>query len=219
MATIDLMYQALVDLDEESTLELARQALAEDNVPPLMMLNTCQQALRMVGERYERGQYFLTALVMAGELFKEVLALTPPIHDVRHASDSSETIVLGTASADIHDIGKNVFKTALQSYGFRVVDLGVDVAKESFLEAVKAERPRVVCLSGLILVAFESMRDTIQLLRSQEEEIGYRPAIVIGGGTVDSDVCAWVGADSWSTDAMEGVRICQELLKHVAMET
>jgi methanogenic corrinoid protein MtbC1 len=212
MATIDLMYQALVDLDEESTLELAKRALAEDNVTPLMMLTTCQQALRMVGERYERGKYFLTALVMAGELFKEVLELTPPIHEVANAPESSETILLGTVSADIHDIGKNVFKTALQSYGFRVVDLGVDVAKERFLEAVEVERPRVVCLSGLILVAFESMRETTLLIRAHEDEIGYRPAIIIGGGTVDGDVCAWVGADSWSTDAMEGVRICEELI-------
>jgi methanogenic corrinoid protein MtbC1 len=219
MATIDLMYQALVDLDEESTLELAQRALAEDQVTPLMMLNTCQQALRMVGERYERGKYFLTALVMAGELFKEVLELTPPIREVANTPESSETILLGTVSADIHDIGKNVFKTALQSYGFRVVDLGVDVSKERFLEAVEVEHPRVVCLSGLILVAFESMRETTLLIRSHQEEIGYRPAVVIGGGTVDSDVCAWVGADSWSTDAMEGVRICQELIGQAGKKT
>lgn len=212
MATIDLMYQALVDLDEESTLEFAKRALSEDKVTPLMMLTTCQQALRVVGERYERGKYFLTALVMAGELFKEVQELTPPIHEDANAHESSETILLGTVSGDIHDIGKNVFKAALRSYGFRVVDLGVDVPEERFLEATKVERPRVVCLSGLILAAYESMREITLLIRSHEDDIGYRPPVVIGGGTLDSDVCTWVGADSWSTDAMEGVRICQELI-------
>ena len=73
MATLDALYDALVNLDENRTLELAKNALATGDTTPLMMLNTCQQALKMVGERYERGEYYLTALVMAGELFQEVL--------------------------------------------------------------------------------------------------------------------------------------------------
>ena len=212
MQTINALYQALVDLDEELTLELARKAIAQGEADPLLILNTCQQALRMVGERYERKEYYLTALVLAGELFKEVLELVPPIQEPATPGMSSGTVLLGTVSADIHDIGKNVFGTALQSYGFTVIDLGVDVSKERFLEEVRRTHPDVVCLSGLILVAFESMKSTTRLIRAHEKEIGYRPPIVIGGGTIDGDICEYVGADSWSTDAMEGVRICQKLV-------
>ena len=75
-----------------------------------------------------------------------------------------------------------------------------------------ARRPDVVCLSGLIMAAFESMKETVSLLRSQEEHLGYRPPVVLGGAIIDGRVCEYAGADSWSTDAMEGVRICQDLV-------
>ena len=89
-----------------------------------MILSTCQQALRMVGERYERKEYYLAALVMAGELFNEVLEVVQPLQEPSEPDVPSGTIVLGTVSGDIHDIGKNVFGTTLRSYGFKVIDLG-----------------------------------------------------------------------------------------------
>jgi methanogenic corrinoid protein MtbC1 len=213
MGTLDELYRAIVDLDEERALELARRAISQDQTTPLLMLSTCQQALRMVGERYERGKYFLTALVLAGELFKEVLELMPGIHESAMHGPTQGKVLLGTVQADIHNIGKDVFGTALRSYGFEVIDLGVDVPKERFLDEVRRSRPDVVCLSGLILAAFESMKSTTRLIRAHDKELAYRPPVVIGGGTVDGQICSYVGADSWSTDAMEGVRICQELLK------
>ena len=211
-ATLEQLYQAIVDLKEDLALELAQKAVAEGDATASLMLGTCQRALRMVGERYERGRYFLTALVLAGEIFTEVLALVPALRQPAPSAPHTGRVVLGTVRADIHDIGKNVFATALQSCGFEVVDLGVDVPEKRFLEEVKCSRPDVVCLSGLILAAFDSMRSTTRLIRAHEKELGYQPLIVIGGGTVDSEICAYVGADSWSTDAMEGVRICQDLL-------
>ena len=119
------------------------------------------------------------------------------------------TIVLGTVAGDIHDIGKNLFATSLRTSDFSVIDLGVDVAPEVFLEEVRQSRPDVVCLSGLIVIAFESMKSTVSLLRTHEAELGYRPPVVIGGAIIDSRICEYCGADSWSTDASEGVRICQ----------
>jgi methanogenic corrinoid protein MtbC1 len=212
MSTLDSLYLALIDLDEELTLKLAREAVESGETAPRMILSTCQQALRMVGERYERKEYYLAALVMAGELFNEVLEVVRPLQEPFEPDGSSGTILLGTVSGDIHDIGKSVFGTALRSYGFKVIDLGVDVSKESFLDEARQTKPDVVCLSGLILAAFESMKATTKLIRLHSADLGYRPPIVLGGGTMDSDICAFVGADSWSTDAMEGVRICQELV-------
>jgi methanogenic corrinoid protein MtbC1 len=212
LATLDQLYQAIVDLKEDLALELAQKAVAQGEATASLMLGTCQRALRMVGERYERGRYFLTALVLAGEIFTEVLALVPALRQPAPSGSHSGRVVLGTVRADIHDIGKNVFRMALQTCGFEVIDLGVDVPEKRFLEEIECSRPDVVCLSGLILAGFDSMRSTTRHIRAHERELGYHPPIVIGGGTVDGEICAYVGADSWSTDAMEGVRICEELL-------
>jgi methanogenic corrinoid protein MtbC1 len=178
----------------------------------MSILNTCQQALRVVGERYERQEYFISGLIMAGELFKEVLDLVQPAEQIVPSGPVAGTILLGTVAGDIHDIGKNMFATSLRGFDFQVIDLGVDVSPETFLLEVGRHRPDVVCLSGLIMAAFETMRATVRLLRSQEKQLGYRPPVVLGGSIIDGRVCRFAEADSWSTDAMEGVRICQDFV-------
>ena len=211
-ATLDSLRTALIELDEGRTLDLTRQLLAQDRVTPVSILGACQQALKVVGERYERQEYFLSGLIMAGELFKEVLDLAQPRQEESQPATAAGTVVLGTVAGDIHDIGKNMFATSLRSFEFKVIDLGVDVSPERFLAEVGRSQPDVVCLSGLIMVAFESMKATVRLLRSQEEHLGYQPPVVLGGAIIDGRVCQYAGADSWSTDAMEGVRICQDLV-------
>jgi len=211
-ATLDSLRAALIELDEGRTLDLTRQLLAQDRVTPVSILGACQQALKVVGERYERQEYFLSGLIMAGELFKEVLDLVQPRQEESQPATAAGTVVLGTVAGDIHDIGKNMFATSLRGFEFKVIDLGVDVSPESFLAEVGRSQPDVVCLSGLIMAAFESMKATVRLLRSQEEHLGYQPPVVLGGAIIDGRVCQYAGADSWSTDAMEGVRICQDLV-------
>jgi len=212
LATVEKLRRALIELDEANTLELTRQLLAEGRIEPHSILGVCQQALRVVGERYEREEYYISGLIMAGELFKEVLDLVQPSYDTAPHSPASGTIVLGTVAKDIHDIGKNLFGTSLRGFGFEVVDLGVDVPPEAFLAEVRRSHPDVVCLSGLIVAAFDGMRDTVALIRAHESELGYRPPVVLGGAIIDGRVCEYCRADSWSTDAMEGVRICQRLV-------
>lgn len=216
MGTLDALRGALIDLDEARTLELAQELLDREEATPLSILSTCQQALKVVGERYERQEYYISGLIMAGELFKEVLEIAQPLYQPVPAEKSLGTIVLGTVAKDIHDIGKNIFGNSLIGFGFNVVDLGVDVSSETFLEEVERSRPQVVCLSGLILAAFESMKETVALLRARENELGYRLPVVLGGAIIDGRVCEYCGADSWSTDAMEGVRICQDLVSRTA---
>lgn len=210
-ATLDALRMAMIELDERRALELTKQLLDND-VSPQSILQTCQQALRVVGERYERQEYYISGLIMAGELFKEVLDLAQPAYSQPAGESPSGKIVLGTVAKDIHDIGKNLFGMSLKGFGFEVIDLGVDVAPEVFLEQTLASRPDVVCLSGLIMAAFDSMRDTVQLIRDAERELGYHQPVVLGGVIVDGRACEFAGADSWSTDAMEGVRICQRLV-------
>lgn len=212
MGTLEGLRTALIELDEERTLGLTRDLLEQGGVTPHSILHTCQQALSVVGERYEREEYFISGLIMAGELFKEVLELVQPLYEQTTRRESTGTILLGTVAKDIHDIGKNLFCTSLKGFGFEVVDLGVDVAPETFLEEVGRSHADVVCLSGLIAAAFDSMKQTVDLLHAHEKELGYHPPIILGGAIIDGRVCEFVGADSWSTDAMEGVRICQRLV-------
>lgn len=217
MVTLEELRMALIELDESRTLELTRELLAHGETTPLSILHTCQQALKVVGERYEREEYYISGLIMAGELFKEVLDLVPPPEQTPRG-ESSGTVVLGTVAGDIHDIGKNLFGTALRGFGFNVIDLGVDVSPERFLAEVRRSRPDVVCLSGLIMAAFESMKATVTLVRAHEAELGYRPPVVLGGAIIDGRVCQYCEADSWSTDALEGVRICQHLVARFSFE-
>ncbi len=211
MASLDKLRTALIELDEGRTLELTKELLAEGGTTPPSILNTCQQALKVVGERYERQEYYISGLIMAGEIFKEVIELVQPEYEPTPLGESAGTILLGTVAGDIHDIGKNIFGTSLRSAGLTVIDLGVDVAPERFLDETRRSRPDVVCLSGLIMPAFESMRSTVALIRASDSELGYRPPVVIGGAIIDGRICQYCQADSWSTDAMEGVRICQDL--------
>ena len=210
--TLEELRGALIELDEQLTLDLTHRLLDQGRVAPMSILNACQQALKVVGERYERQEYFISGLIMAGELFKEVLDLAQPPLDQAPTGTAAGTILLGTVAGDIHDIGKNMFSTSLRGVDFMVVDLGVEVSPDRFVTETRRHRPDVVCLSGLIMAAFESMRATVSLLRADEEQLGYRPPVVLGGSVIDGRVCQFAGADSWSTDAMEGVRICQDLV-------
>jgi dimethylamine corrinoid protein len=210
--TVEDLRIALIELDEKRTLQLARELMAKGEAAPPSILGACQNALRVVGERYERQEYYLSALIMAGEIFRRVLELVAPAIEPATGGKSVGTVVLGTVAGDIHDIGKNMFGTSLRTYGFTVVDLGVDVSPQRFLEEVGRHRPDVVGLSGLIMRAVEGMKATVALLKDNEPELGYRPPVVVGGAIIDSRICQYCGADSWSADAIEGVRICERLV-------
>ncbi len=122
-------------------------------------------------------------------------------------------MLIGTVEGDIHDIGKNVTVLTLRSFGFSVRDLGVNVPAPQFLEEALAFAPDIIGLSGLLTVAFTAMRDTVTLLREHAAEFAVMPTIIIGGGTLDEHVARFIGADLWTTDAMHGVRLCEQVLE------
>ena len=164
--------------------------------------------MQVIGERYQRKEYYLSGLILAGEIFREVLSLAQPTLENELVGEASGTVLLGTVAGDIHDIGKNLMAMALRSFGFTVNDLGVDVPPQAFLDAAVATRPDIIGLSGLITAAFEGMRATTMLLKGAGE-LAPSPFVILGGGIVDEELCRYCGADSWTNNAMEGVRICQ----------
>lgn len=207
------LIQNIADLNENPALNLVRE-LIENQTEPLEIVQDCQEGMRQVGERYERGEYFLSALIMAGEIFREVMEIVTPLIKERFRGNESGIILLGTVEGDIHDIGKNNLSLLLSSYGFTVHDLGVDVPPTEFLRQALAHHPDIIGLSGLLTSSYDSMRRTVQLLRSAEDAKVVQTPIIIGGNQLNEQVCLYVGADAWVNDAMSGVRWCQRLLGH-----
>jgi methylmalonyl-CoA mutase cobalamin-binding domain/chain len=202
----------LADLDEAYVLDVVPHMLAEGH-DSLVIMQDCEYAMRLVGERYERREYYLSALIMAGEIFREVMMITQPSMEQRLAGNASGRVLLGTVHGDIHDIGKDIVALALRCYGFTVDDLGVDVAPERFLDRVLTNPFDIIGLSGLVTVAYESMKETVQLIHSHTPSGQPAIPIIVGGGTLSEDICRFVGADFWVTDALEGVRICQQIMQ------
>lgn len=207
------LIQNIADLNENNALNLVK-VLIESQIDPLDVVQDCQEGMRQVGERYERGEYFLSALIMAGEIFREVMEMVTPLIKERFRGNESGMILLGTVEGDIHDIGKNNLSLLLTSYGFTVHDLGVDVPPGEFLRQAIALHPDIIGLSGLLTSSYDSMRRTVQLLRNAEDSKVVKTPIIIGGNQLNEQVCQYVGADAWVNDAMNGVRWCQKLLGH-----
>jgi methanogenic corrinoid protein MtbC1 len=203
--------KVLADLEEEQALEIVRRRM-EQGDDPMRIIEDCQAGMREVGARYAQQRYFLAALIMAGEILGEIMDIVLPAVEAQYSGRSSGRVLVGTVQGDIHDLGKNLLLLLLRSYGFSVLDLGVDVAPERFVEEARAFQPHVIGLSGLITAAYTSMRETVGALRAMMAEDGRAIPIVLGG-QVDEQVCRYTGADYWTTDAMEGVRLCQRLAR------
>ena len=206
----DLIHH-VVELNEQEVLALVQKRLS-NGVDPLSIVEACQGGMRRVGERYEQGQYFLSGLIMAGEIFREVMELTQPVIKEKVQGNETGRILLGTVQGDIHDIGKNIQSMLFSCYGFTVYDLGVDVPPDVFVtEATKFE-PDVVGLSGLLTSSYDAMHDTVALFRHNPDHSLVNIPIIIGGVSINDQVCQYVEADYWIVNAMDGVRLCQRLL-------
>jgi len=200
----------MAELQEEATLERVRQCLAE-GVDPLTIIDLCHKGMVQVGEYYEQGRYFISGLIMAGEIMGQVGQLVFPLLENKTTHGDAGSIVLGTVEGDIHFIGKDIFKVLVRAHGFAVHDLGVDVPPSRFLAAIHEFKPDIVGLSCLISSTYKSMRETIAHLR-EDIPPALSPRAYIIGGRVNELVCEDVKADYWTDDGMKGVRLCQKIM-------
>lgn len=192
---------ALADLNEEKTIELTKKRLKKES--PFEILNDIRKATDIIGKRFEEGRYFVSDLIMAGEILKQVMDILKPALGERKAENRG-VVVIGSVEGDVHDIGKNIVIALLEAEGFEVVDLGVDQPAEVFVDAVRRYKPKVVGLSGLLTEAIESMKKTVDAIK----EAGLRDSvkIIVGGGRTSEEVKVYTGADEWADDAAVGVR-------------
>ncbi len=140
-----------------------------------------------------------------------MLELTQPALQEALKGEASGWVLISTAHGDIHDIGKTIVHIALRSFGFQLEDLGVDVSPQRFVERALTWRPDVIGISGLITSSYESMRETVRLLRAA---VSHPIPIIIGGGMMNEQIWRFVGADYWTNDALKGVRICEEIIRN-----
>jgi methanogenic corrinoid protein MtbC1 len=198
---------AIADLQEEVALKLVRESLAR-GCDPVQLIEDCQEGMRLVGKNYENKKYCLSGLIMGGEIFYEVMGLIRPVMGNTISGGGTGKILLGTVAGDIHDLGKNIVATLLKCHNFTVYDLGIDIAPAEFLQKTRELNPDIIGLSGLITGAYDSMRETIELLRKSISRV----PIIIGGSQVDGEVSRYTGADYWVTSANDGVELCKRLM-------
>jgi methylmalonyl-CoA mutase cobalamin-binding domain/chain len=210
MSELSELGKALLELNEERVQQLVRKKL-ESGESADQILVECNSGIVEVGARFERGEYYISELMMSGEIFSGVMKeLGPALLNVRQGPSLGK-VVIGTVKGDIHDIGKNIVVTFLKGSGFEVIDLGVDVPPEVFVQAVKMEGARVVGLSVLLNSMFTAMKDVVDKL----VEVGLRDQVkvIIGGSPCNEEVRRFTGADYYAKDASEGARICKEIYR------
>ncbi len=202
----DELKNAVIDLREDDALRITDELLAS-GADPLTIVAASKGAMDVIGARFAAGEAFIPELIMAGEIMGGISAKVKPHLASQAAGEKLGKVVLLTVQGDIHDIGKDIVHTMFDIAGFDVIDLGVDVPVAKVVETVRAEGPQVVGLSGLLTVAFDSMKATVDAIA----QAGLRDTvkIVIGGAPVTADVCAYVGADDWAKDAVDGVELAK----------
>ena len=212
MLDLQTLTKAVGELDEEKTLSMLSDFVAGDptEASAYDALVACQNGMVIVGDLFEKGEYFIGDLIFSGELLTGAVNLLKPIIGAKNDAEVGK-IVLGTVHGDLHDIGKNIFRSMAEAAGFKVFDLGTDVAVEVFVEKVREIKPEIVGLSGVLTLAISSMKDTVDGL----VEAGLRDSvkISIGGACASYDAMVVAGADAWSTNAAESVEVCLSWVK------
>ena len=199
----DALSQALVEMREDDVLAAVRSA-HDAGTPSTEVIADLQAGMKTIGDKYEAGDYFLSELIMSAEIFKRALA---ELGLDGSAADTGTrgTVVLGTVHTDIHDIGKNIVVSVLSANGFKVVDLGVDVPAQAFLDAARENDARVIGLSCLLTTAFPAMRETIAAFAAAG--LRDKVSIIIGGGPVTPELAAQIGADGAGLSAQDAVNL------------
>jgi methylmalonyl-CoA mutase cobalamin-binding domain/chain len=203
------VFESVVELDIDGVAAKVEEALQAGAEARTILNRGLSAGMRVVGDRFEAGEYYLTDLVLAGEVMKAGLT---PLEPLLAASDvhGSGTIVLATVKGDIHEIGKSLVGTMLRAAGFRVVDLGVDVPAARVVEAVRENRADVVGLSVLLTTMVGQLQTVVEVLT--EAGLRTQVRVMIGGACTTPELVEQMGCDAHAADAVAAVRICKELL-------
>jgi len=196
----------LVELDFEGAKKAAQDALDAGVSPQKIVTGGIGEGMNIVGQKFEKSEYFLSELIVAGEVAKEVTQLLQP-HLKGTQLKKLGKVVIGTVRGDLHDIGKNIVAMMLETAGFEVIDLGSDVPAEKFVDAVKKHNPDIVGMSALLTVTMTEMATVIQQMK--DSGVRKKVKVIVGGAPLTDDYAKSIGADAFGRDAVQGAEICK----------
>ena len=200
--SLEKITEAITNLEEIEVLKLVKEKL-DAGEDAIKILEACKIGMTEIGKG-SGDTVFLTDLIMAGEIFNQAMELLMP-KLVGSATGSLGKVVIGTVEGDIHNIGKDIAINFLKAEGFEVIDLGVDVPPQKFVDAIKEHSPPVVGMSGLLTLSIDPMKKAIETIAGAN--LREKVKVIIGGERTDQSVCDYVGADAWVNDAIDGVKI------------
>ena len=207
MIDFEALAQAMADLDEDTVKDMLNEVMAEGGKDADKAMAACQKGMDAIGKLFEDGEYFVGDLVYAGELMTDAVAILKDALVSGGEEGAKKTkMLICTVKDDLHDIGKNIVKAMLEAAGFEVLDLGIDVPASQIVEAVKANKVKIVALSGVLTLALDSMKATVDALK----EAGLNDVkVIIGGAPVSAQACAAVGANEWAHSPQKTVQTCK----------
>jgi len=209
-ATLSPLYNAILDGGVAGAKDGAQAALAAGLEPGLILSEGMIAAMQEVGKRFEEGEYYVPEMLISARAMQAGLNLLKP-HLVGTDVKPAGKIVLGTVKGDLHDIGKNLVGLMLEGAGFEIIDLGVDVSPEKFVEAIVTEGADMVALSALLTTTMPNMQTTIEAI--QKAGLRDKVKIIIGGAPITQDYANQIGADGFSSDASRAVTMAKSLLQ------
>ena len=205
MATYDALKDAIIGGDIGTVKTQTSKALEEGSEPRDILINGLIAGMEIVGEKYENSEYFLAELIMAGEIMKKGMKVLQPYFRSDEVRKKGK-VVIGTVRRDLHDIGKNIFSSLLSAAGFEVMDFGVDVSAEKFVDAVRQHDPDIVAMSTLLSTTMPEMENVIKALEAAK--FREKVKVIIGGAPITREYAKKLGADFAAKNAVEGVNIC-----------
>lgn len=209
MATLEEL-ESLVIKGKAKKVTAAVQELVDEGVSPSDALSTMIGAMGIVGEKFKNGEIFVPEMLVAAKSMKSGVEVLKPYLTSGEVG-ALGTVIIGTVSGDMHDIGKNLVAMMIESKGFTVIDLGVDVPKEKFVEAcIEHPEAKVVALSALLTTTMGAMEETVELLNKQEFRSRIR--IMVGGAPITREFCERIGADAFTQDAASAAEKARELV-------
>lgn len=197
---------AMADLEEDELYDYMNEIMDNDGEGVQEALEACQEGMKIVGDRFEEGEYFVGDLIYAGEILTEATNIIKPAL-TGEGQEKFGKMILCTVKNDLHDIGKNIVRAMLEAGGFEVVDLGIDVDPQTIVDTAKNEGIKIIALSGVLTLAVDSMKDTIEAFKAAGMRDDVK--IIVGGAPVTETVCASVGADEWALSPQKTVSVCQ----------
>ncbi len=204
----DKLYADVLKGSGAVIVEDTKKALAEGHAAKELLDEVLLKAINEVGELFDKGKYFLPQLIASAEAMKASIEYLEPLLSTGDTGTEMPVVVIATVEGDIHDIGKNLVALMLKNYGFRVIDLGKDVPKEKIIEAAREHHAQVIALSALMTTTMQQMRHVIDYAREQKTEA----KIIVGGAVITQEYADEIGADGYSKDAADAVKLTRRIL-------